>query len=123
MPGNARHDGTRPKLPRYQMTPAWKATVLSRLKDRGRNRSWLAQQLGVGRGHITQLFATTPEGEMVRVASELVPKICELLDLPPPLVDNPPLPEPRDARINELLREAPDTLKDAVIEILSRTLK
>ena len=105
------------------MTPAWKATVELALKERGKSRAWLAKQIGVGRGHITQLFAVNEDGSMYRVASELVPRICEVLDIPPPLVDTPPVTEPRDARIAELLREAPDALKDAVIEILSRTLK
>lgn len=122
MPG-ARHDGDRQRLPRHQMTPAWKRAVLLALKARGKNKAWLASQLGVGRGHITQLFKVDDEGNMVRVSSEYVPRICELLDLPTPLVDNPPIPEPRDARIVELLRTASPALKDAVIEILSARSK
>lgn len=105
------------------MTPAWKRAVLLALSDRGKSIPWLAKQVGLSRSAGYKLFAETSDGEMIQYGSAEVPQICALLSLPPPLVDAPPLPEPRDARIAELLRDAPDALKDAVIEILGRALK
>lgn len=111
------------KGPVREMTPEWKDLVLVALRQRGKGIPWLADELGLSPSAGYKLFATKPDGSMVQTGSAEVPRICALLDVPPPLVGTPPLPEPRDARIRELLLEAPDTLKDAVIEILSRSTK
>lgn len=104
------------------MTPAWKKLVLLKLRERGRTVPWLAAQLKMATSSAYKLFAENPDGSMVQVGSSEVPRICALLGLPPPLVDADLMPEPRDARLAELLRIAPDSLKDAIIEILSRAL-
>jgi hypothetical protein len=105
------------------MTPEWKELVLLALRRKGKGIQWLADEIGLSSSAGYKLFAVRPDGSMMQTGSAEVPHICALLDLPPPLVGTPPLPEPRDARIRELLLEAPDTLKDAVIEILSRSTK
>lgn len=111
------------KGPVREMTPEWKQLVLLALRERGKGVAWLAEELGLSESAGYKLFAAKADGSMVQTGSADVPRICALLDLPPPMVATPPLPEPRDARIRELLLEAPDSLKDAVIEILSRSRK
>lgn len=112
-----------PKGPVREMTPAWKKTVRLRLKEMGKDIPWLGRQVGLSRSGAYKLFAEDARGNMVQTGCAEVPAICKLLDVPPPLVDTPSVPEPRDQRLQELLREAPDALKDAVIEILSRALQ
>lgn len=103
------------------MTPAWKDAVLAALDQRGHNRAWLARELGVTRSLVTKLFAVEKDGSMVQTSSALVPRICELLQLQPPMIDRPI--SDTDARLLELLRDAPEDLKVHVVGMLSASLK
>lgn len=114
----ARHDGPYRAGQRLQMTQAWKDRVEAELAARGHNRAWLAERLGVTRGKITKLFKRNPDGSMHQVSSEAVAEICQLLDIPRPLMATPDEPDPKDARLLELVRDAPAELKDAAIAML-----
>jgi len=105
------------------MTPEWKALVLAELEKRGKDIPWLAEQIGISRSAGYKMFAVDSEGNMVQTGSADVPTICELLDLPPPLVANPAVTDTKDGRIMELVRHAGDDLKDGVIAFLSAALK
>lgn len=61
-------------------TRAWRDAVERALSDAGKNRAWLARELGASRSTITRLLA----GE--HHASTEIDRICELLDIsrPPP---------------------------------------
>jgi hypothetical protein len=105
------------------MTPKWKRKVLAKLDELGKSIPWLATKVGLSRSAGYKLFAEKENGEMVQEGCAEVPQICELLGIDPPLVEPADPPSERDARIAELLNVAPDSLKDAVIEILSNRLK
>jgi hypothetical protein len=105
------------------MNQSWKDEVLAELAKRGKSIPWLAQQIGIARSSAYKLFAKKRDGSMVQTGCSEVPQICELLGVRPPTVESPPQLQPRDARIAELLRVAPDSIKDAVIEILSTRVK
>lgn len=111
------------KGPVQQMTQTWKDLVLAELAKRGKKIPWLAQQVGLSRSQGYKLFAKNEDGSMVQNGCAEVPQICDLLGVPPPLVEAQPQLHPKDARIAELLRDASDSLKDAVIEILSPRVK
>jgi hypothetical protein len=105
------------------MTPKWKKRVLAKLDEMGRSIPWLAGKVGLSRSAGYKLFAETDDGGMVQEGCAEVPQICQLLGIAPPMIETPDPPSERDARIAELLNVAPDSLKDAVIEILSARLK
>jgi hypothetical protein len=105
------------------MTPRWKRKVLAKLDELDKSIPWLASKIGLSRSAGYKLFAEKENGDMVQEGCAEVPQICELLGIDPPLIEPPDPPQPRDARIAELLSVAPDSLKDAVIEILSNRLK
>ena len=62
------------------MTPRWKSLVESSLRSRGWGRADLARELGVSRAAVTKLLDQQD-------VSALVPAICTLLDIPPPMVE------------------------------------
>lgn len=66
--------------PRVQMTARWKALVELALRERGWGRADLARELGVSRAAITKLLDQQD-------VSALVPAICKVLDIPPPMVE------------------------------------
>lgn len=68
----------RPSGTRYQMTAAWKATVLARLRETGQTKSDLAAAIGVSKSVITLVLG--PD----QTASAYVPAICAHLELPMP---------------------------------------
>lgn len=105
------------------MNQRWKDEVLAELAKRGKSIPWLAAQVGLSRSAGYKLFAKNADGSMVQNGCSEVPQICELLGVRPPTVESQPQLQPRDARIAELLIRAPDSLKDAVIEILSTRVK
>jgi hypothetical protein len=97
------------------MTKEWKELVLRTMQEKNISRADLARELGVTRGLITKMFGN-------QVASALVPKICDLLKIPPPLS---PTEEtaPRDVRIANLLGRMNDAQRDAAINFLETLLR
>lgn len=63
---------------RYEMTDRWKAAVDERLRELGMTKADLARELKVTKAAISRLPAQN--------VSTLVPRICEVLDLQPPMV-------------------------------------
>lgn len=105
------------------MTQAWKDKVEAALEARGKKRAWLAAELGVTRGFVTKLLKKNPDGSMHQVASEAVPRICALLDLPMPLVATPDEPDEKKKRLMRLIDAMPDSAKDGLIATLEGLFK
>lgn len=118
MSSGPRHDGSRPKGPRNEMTLVWKDRVEAEIAARGRNRAWFAREIGVTRGFVTKLFKRKPDGSMLQIHSEAVPRICALLGLPPPLVDAPEDLDSKTQRIMDLIKDQPDAVKDGLLSML-----
>lgn len=104
------------------MTPAWKALAIAALQKKGWSREHLAKELGVDRG---LMYRILPVGERDNEiwGSALVPRMCELLGLPPPLVPTEMAKDERDRQIMELVRALPPETKDSLIEFISGLLR
>lgn len=96
-----------------QMTPEWKARVRDELVARGVGPAWLAEQLGLRTHHAVSKMLDPAKGQQT---SALVPGVCEILGVPPPLA--PPTPED-EARFVELFRGLSERRKQALFEFLS----
>lgn len=90
------------------MTPEWKAQVLERLADRGWTRMELAARLKVAKSAITALLGPR------QTSSSLVPKVCQLLDLPMPVHGTD---SEVAALVGRLSREKPEQ-RDALIVLI-----
>lgn len=100
------------------MTQAWKDRVEAELASRGLNRAWLAREIGVTRGFVTKLFKQNADGSMLQINSEAVPRICAVLDLPPPLVAAPDELDEKTQRIMDLIKDRPESFKDGLLSML-----
>lgn len=100
-----RHKRPAPKGQRYQMTPEWKASVERRLAELGWTRMHLAAKLKVAKSAITSLLGPKQS------ASALVPRICQLLDVPMPVHGT-------DSEIAELVSRLDPKRREALVVIL-----
>lgn len=100
------------------MTPEWKEAVRGALRDRGVSEQWLADQIaarldapGMKRDTVNKMLRN-------QQASALVPHVCAILGLPPPMVATPPVPDPELRLALDLVRKAPPDIRRAVIALL-----
>jgi len=105
------------------MTQEWKDKVERRLKELGKNRAWFAAQLGVTRGFVTKLLKKNPDGSMHQISSEAVPRICALLDLPPPLSAPVEELDEKRKRLLALIDRMPDSARDGLLATLEGLFK
>lgn len=110
-----RHKRAYPEGPRHEMTSAWKREVMEAMLKQGISKADLARELDVTRGLITKLFAT-------QQASSLVPRICKLLNVPPPLSPTETKSE-SDSRVETLLGKMTDEQKAQAIAFLEAFMK
>lgn len=75
---DARHKRKYPPGERKQMTPAWKKAVIDRLEELKMDKAELARLIGADKSIMTKLLTT-------QHASALVPSICAVLKLDPPM--------------------------------------
>lgn len=84
----ARHPKPYNKGPRKQMTPAWKARVVEKLKEN--------EAVGASPANLAELAAVLPKADKAgiyrtfntpQMSSSYVDAICELLDISLPLVE------------------------------------
>jgi|KBSSwiStaDraftv2_1062776.scaffolds.fasta_scaffold00132_62 hypothetical protein len=83
-----RHHKPYPRGDRNQMTPEWKDKVRAALKTRGVSEQWLADQIAKRRGRVMKRD-TVNKLLRKQQSSALVPDICAILGLPPPMVSTP----------------------------------
>lgn len=93
------------------MTAAWKAEARAAMEARGMTDADLGRAVGVKRDTIGKMF-------LRQTSSSLVPRVCEVLGLAPPMTPTPTTRDDKVARIVELLADVPDEVKDSVIIIL-----
>lgn len=74
----------------------------------GMNRAGLARDLGVSRAAVTKMLDQ-------QEVSALVPRICEILGLPPPMVETE---DEALARINERLNSWSDAQRAKLLEMM-----
>jgi hypothetical protein len=104
------------------MTPEWKEEVRAALRLRGASEQWLAEQVGARRK--TKIKRDTINKLLRKQkSSSLVPDICAILGLRPPMVATPNVPDAKTSRLIELVLAAPEPLKDAVILLLEQRSK
>lgn len=97
-----------PKGDQWLLTPDWKALVKHRLGEMGRTQMWLSKQLGVDRSAITKMLKSGH-------TSSLVPTVCEVLGIPPPMQE---VRTSDEAAVLRIFRELPEPLRPAVLSIL-----
>lgn len=114
-----RHDGSRAPAHRHQMTASWKDDVRAALKERGVSEQWLADQITLRRG-LKRPMKRDSINKMLRKQdhSSLVPDVCAILGLQPPMIETPPLPDDETKRAVELVLNAPADVRDAVLLLL-----
>lgn len=77
--GDSRHKAPYTRGPRREMTPEWKAIVISRLEELRQTRAWLADQIGAkSAASITQMLGDEQH------ASVWVDSVCRVLGIAPP---------------------------------------
>ncbi len=103
---------------RFQMTDAWRIAVVEAMHARGITQDKLATMVGAaGRGTISKILKT---GGAKQSNSSLVPKICEVLGVPLPLMASP---DPKTARVMQLLEKSPEEVKDSILAMLEAVVK
>ena len=99
------------------MTPEWKESVRTALRLRGVSEQWLADQIATRRR--TTMKRDTINKLLRRYAtSALVPDICAILGLAPPMIATPPAPDEETKHAIELVIKASPELRRAVILLL-----
>lgn len=83
-----RHHKPYPKGDRDQMTDEWKEKVRAALRLRGVGEQWLADQIAKRRGRVMKRD-TVNKLLRKQKTSSLVPDICSILGLQPPMVATP----------------------------------
>lgn len=122
MPGPRRHK-PHPKGDRDQMTPEWKESVRAELRARGVGEQWLADRISERRGVPGMKRDTINKLLRHQRTSSLVPDICAILGLDPPLVATPPIPDEELRLVLDLLRDADADVRRAVILLLQSRSK
>lgn len=107
---------------RVQMTSAWKALVVVALEKRCWGRERLATELGVDRSLIYKILPTKPREDEV-MTSAIVPQICSILEVPPPMEPTEIARDERDRKILELVRALTPATKDTLIDLIQDLLR
>ena len=100
------------------MTPEWKERVRAILRERDVGEQWLADRVAERRGLKGMKRDTINKLLNKQHVSALVPDICAILGIDPPLVATPPIPDEETRLAVELVVAAPTELKRAVILLL-----
>lgn len=100
------------------MTPEWKEQVRVALRSRGVSEQWLANEVARRRGLKKIPRATINKLLLHQAASALVPDICLILKLPPPMVATPPEPDEETQLLIGLALKATPDVRRAVILLL-----
>lgn len=100
------------------MTPEWKERVRIELRERGVGEQWLADRVAERRGMKGMKRDSINKLLNRQHVSALVPDICAILGLDPPLVATPSLPDEETRLAVDLVMSAPPELKRAVILLL-----
>lgn len=99
------------------MTPEWKDEVRAALRLREASEQWLADQIGARRKR--KIKRDTINKMLNRqTASSLVPDVCAILGLRPPMVATPNLPDAETTQLIELVLAAPEPVRAAVLLLL-----
>lgn len=105
------------------MTPEWKELVRAALRDRDVGEQWLADRVaervnrpGMKRDTINKMLNRQQH-------SALVPHVCAILGLPPPMTATPAVPDAETRLAIDLVREAPPEVRRAVISLLQSRSK
>jgi hypothetical protein len=114
----SRHSRSRSGGQRHQMTPEWKEQVRVALRSRGVSEQWLASEIARRRGVKKVPRATINKLLLHQASSALVPDICLILGLPPPMVATPQAPDEETQRLISLALEATPDVRRAVILLL-----
>lgn len=117
MPGARRHK-PHPKGDRKEMTPEWKEDVRSALSARGVGEQWLADRIAERRGMSRMKRDTVNKMLRVQRHSALVPDVCAILGLDPPLTATPRIPDAERRRAIELLLRSSDETVRAMLVLL-----
>ena len=117
MPGPRRHKPY-PSGDRDQMTPEWKEDVRRKLRDRDVSEQWLADRVAERRGMAHMKRDTINKLLNRQRTSALVPDICAILGLDPPMTATPAVTDEEMRLAFELLREASPEQRRAVILLL-----
>ncbi len=98
-----------PEARKQQMTEAWKQKVRDALAERGRltdgregGVTWLAKAAGVTHGSVVKALSVDRQQQ----TSSIVPAVCRVLGIDPPLVDGEaePPPDPDEQSLIEKFR-------------------
>lgn len=104
------------------MTPQWKADVRAAMSMRGVSEQWLADQISQRRG-VKIKRDTINKLLRKQKSSSLVPDICSILGLAPPMIATPSVPDEKTKRAIDLVLRASPELRDAVILLLEASYK
>jgi hypothetical protein len=91
------------------MTEQWKRSVDARLREIGKTRAWLAEQVGARKSAITTML-----GSKQRV-SGLVDTVCRVLEIEPPTIG---VPAGLVEEAIDLLRALPEEEQQHFVAIL-----
>lgn len=114
---NSRHHTPHPTGERHQMTGEWKDQVRAALTARGVGEQWLADEVAKRRG---KSMKRDTINKLLRrqTTSALVPDICAILGLPPPMVATPHVPDEETQRLIRLALKASPDVRRALIRLL-----
>lgn len=105
-----------------QMTREWKNLVLETIGRRGWSIERLGEELGVARSLAYRLFPSSPRADEIW-SSSVVPTVCELLGLPPPMEPTEIARDENDRRILEMIRALPPSAKNSLEAFIASLLE
>jgi hypothetical protein len=100
------------------MTPEWKDQVRAVLRERGLSEQWLADEVARRRGIKAMKRDTINKLLRRQMVSALVPDICDILGVPPPMTATPVAPDEETQRLIRLALKAPPDVRRAVLVLL-----
>lgn len=100
------------------MTPEWKESVRAALRLRDESEQWLADQIAARR---KRKMKRDTINKLLRKQkhSALVPDICAILGLAPPMIATPSAPDEETKRLIDLLLKAPPDKRKAILLLLT----
>ena len=105
----------------HEMTDEWKSEVRAALAQRGVHEQWLADQVGARRDAPGSMKRDTINKLLRKQhTSTLVPEICAILGISPPMIPTAAAPDEDSRKINYLLLGSPPWIKHAVRGVLER---
>lgn len=122
MPGARRHK-PHPEGDRKEMTAEWKERVRSALRDRGVGEQWLADQIAARRGMRVMKRDTVNKMLRIQHTSALVPDVCAILGLEPPMTATPLVTDEETREAIELLLRATPEVRRSVLVLLQQRFK